>query len=378
MSIIRRLIIREWFKACVSSFFVLLMVVTVANLIAGFLRVRIAAYEVIYNYLLELPNFIGRVLPIACLTASLLCINKLRNSHELVAILASGFSRKKFIGTILICAFVMALIQFLNSGFIRPSVLSMRNELIQNPDTKFDNLRPQGLKSKTIGSGSIWYKGQNYYVSFPLYQRETKRLFDINVYYFSDAYRITRSIYADILTFDETTRRWIGNNVTDIRQISEDDLFPMALKGQDVPVDLMERPEDFDQIESDISILNIFELKNYVDRLDEAGININDFLVLYLEQYASSLMCIIFALVAGIGIFNPNRRNPLPRTGCRVCPRFYHRLLDHFFLLSRTRQKFQGQRLRRLLFRADVLLPMPSSLVLEKEEIGRIVKLPTG
>ena len=308
MSILRRLIVKEWFKAFSISSFALLLVVTAANLVAGFLRVRITAPEVFYSYLLELPSFFTRILPVACLTASLFCINKLKNSHELVAILASGFPRRKFIETIFMCASIIALVQFINSGFIKPSVLSMRNTLIQDPDTKFSNLRPKGLKSKTIGSGSIWYKGQYYYVSFPLYQRESKKLFDINIYYFINSHRIARRIHADVLIFDDTKQLWMGDTVTDIERVSEDDLFPTITKTFNSPVALLERPEDFDQIESDISVLNVFQLGAYVAKLEEAGIDVNDFLVLYLEQYASSFMCLIFALVSGMGILTPNRR----------------------------------------------------------------------
>ena len=308
MGILRNLIVIEWYKAFFKSSFVLFLIITIANLIAGFLRGRVTTIEVIYNYLLELPNFISRVLPVACLTASLFSINKLKNSSELVAVFAAGFSRKKFVETIFLCSLAISLFQFLNNSFIRPYVLSNRDNLIQNPQNKFRNLQEQGLKSKTVDSGSVWYKGESYYVSFPFYHKAEKKLFDINIYYFSANHKLTRRIHADELTFNSENNMWVGKNVVDLQQIDDEKTFPVITKQENTAVPLREHPSDFDQIESDISILNIFKLKAYIDKMKEIDININDFVVIYLEKYTSFLICIIFALVACLGIFSPNRR----------------------------------------------------------------------
>ncbi len=308
ISIFRKLIMKEWFKAFFISFAALCLVVTITNLISDFLRSKAVFIEVLYNHILEFPNFISRILPISCLMASLFSINKLKNTNELVAIFSFGVSRKQVIGTILMCAIVVSLFQFANNSFIMPYVLSKRDVLMKDPQHKFRNLQDQGLKSKTIDSGSVWYKGKNYYASFPLFQKAEKKLIDLNLYYFSDTHKIVRHIYAYTATFDEQKNHWIGRKVIDLKKIDDENNFFELTKNDSIAIDLLERPKDFDQIESDISVLNIFKLKSYIDKLKDLDVNTNDFLVLYLEKYTSLFICIIFSLMSCTGVFSPNRR----------------------------------------------------------------------
>lgn len=308
MSVLRILIIKEWFRHFFYSFFVLFLLVTTASLISGFLRGSVTSLEVIYNYFLEIPSFITRILPVSCLATSIFSIHKFKNRNEIVAMFASGLTRRKFISTIFLCSFFVALLQFVNGSFVNPYVLSRRNTLIENPQSKFRNLQGEGLKSKTVGSGRVWYKGQEYYVAFPIYQRLEKKLFNLNIYYFSSNSSLIRRISTNIATFNEETEQWIGEKVTELNRIDEKNIFPTVTRSENASLPLEERPSDFDQIESDISILNIFKLKDYIDRLKQTDININDFMVIYLDKYSSSVVCIIFALLASSGIFSPNRR----------------------------------------------------------------------
>ena len=166
MPTLRSLIIKEWFKFFLGAFLGLLLLITVAELITGFLRQNVTPLEVILNHLLEIPDKFKLIMPVSCLMASLFSINKLRNRNELTAIFAAGYSRKKFFNDIASAAIFVAAFQFSVSGFIEPYAISKKDFLIEDGQSKFKNLRSKGLMASTIGSGKMWFKSNDYFFSF--------------------------------------------------------------------------------------------------------------------------------------------------------------------------------------------------------------------
>jgi lipopolysaccharide export system permease protein len=307
MSILKKHIITEWLRFFVSSTFVLFLLITITNLISGFLRGNVTPIEVIINHLLELPGSFNRIFPISCLIASLFSINKLKNRNELTAIFAAGYSRKKFIIAIVQISFCVSIVQFITASYLYPLAKQNKDVLIENSGHKFRNLKRKGLIASTLSSGRAWYKSKNYYFSFRAFSKTENSLYDISLYYFDNNYHLKERIKAKNAIYSKDNA-WILNN--GIRySFLNNEKFPTATKFTSIPLYLNETPEDFLQIEADITTLSVFDLYLYINKLKGTGINTNEYEVIFLDKFSSSLICIIFALIALIGIFNPNRRN---------------------------------------------------------------------
>lgn len=304
MPTIKSLIVKEWFKFFLGSFLALILLITVAELISGFLRSNVTPLEVILNHLLEITNKFKLITPVSCLIASLFSINKLRNRNELTAIFAAGYSRKKFIGDIAQAAFFVALFQLLISGFIEPFAISKKDYLIEDGQSKFKNLKSKGLMASTIGSGKMWYKSNNYFFSFSSFNNSKKTLSDISIYYFQDNH-ITKKFDAPFIVFKDN--QWFSPQVFKVTNLNGEG-YPQKELEENKIIEIEESPSDFAEIEADITTLNIFKLYHYIIKLKYSGINVDDYLVMLLEKVSTALVCIIFALVASIGIFSPNRR----------------------------------------------------------------------
>lgn len=305
--ILKNLILIEWFRAFLASVFALMLLITVSNLVTGFLRDNVTATEVFLNFLIEAPSFFARVLPISCLTASLFSINKLKNRNELTAIFAAGFSRRQFFSTIGLAAFFVCLVQLLLTGFIDPWARARRNILIPESERKFRNLEGQGLRASTIGSGRIWYKSGDYFFSFSSFNKDRNELNDVTLYYFGTDYKITRRIKGltlqnlgnSIWSFPSAT---VHNNLDNL-------VFPDIKTHSNFEITLDETVDDFKRIESDITTLPLNGLIDYVARLKRSGINTDEYSVLLYEKFSAAFVCIVFALLASVAVYNPNRRS---------------------------------------------------------------------
>ena len=84
--------------------------------------------------------------------------------------------------------------------------------------------------------------------------------------------------------------------------------YPTFKEEENITIPIFEDPSDFSEIEADITTLNFFELYHYITRLKAGGINVDEYSVMLYEKLSTCFVCIIFALVASIGVFSPNRR----------------------------------------------------------------------
>lgn len=303
---IRKLIIKNWSLFFLGSFFSLFLLLTVANFISGFLRMNVTATEVIFNHLLEIPSYLKLITPVACLAASLFCINKLKNTNELTAIFASGYGRAKFLTDIAVCATTVAILQFFVSSFIQPYAKSKKEYLISDSEAKFRNLKSKGLIASTLSSGKMWFKSDNYILSFSTYDKRNSELHDVSLYYYTDDNKVKSVDYADSVKFIGDA--WIVNKTTSYHNLEKED-FSYKSSLSSSPLNIKQTPQDFNQIEADITTLNIVLLWRYISKLRRNGINTNEYLVMFLENFSSSIICIIFSFFASVGIFHPNRRN---------------------------------------------------------------------
>ena len=306
MYILKRLILKEWIKFFLSSAFVLILLLTVANLISGFLRTNVTAQEVLINHLIEMPQNMAKILPISCLLATLFSVNKLKNRNELTAIFASGLSRKKFIINLIQVSLVVCLFQLFLTSYLQPLAKSNREKLIKNSGAKFRNLKSKGLSSSTIGSGKVWYKSQSYFFSFSYFNKNNNTLNNVTIYEFDEKNLLKSKTLISKLRHIKNDE-WKSDQFTKIENLN-DQKFQSRTKGKNKIFKLEESPSDFKEIESDITTLNINKLASYITKLKESGINTNEYEVLLYEKFGTSILCIIFTMIAAIGIFNPNRR----------------------------------------------------------------------
>lgn len=306
MTGLKALILKEWLRFFAGSVFVLFLILTIANLISGFLRGNVSTSEVLINYLIELPSNFNKIFPISCLIASIFSVNKLKNRNELVAIFASGFSTRNFLTIIALVSTAVGMIQFGVAGYVDPFVRKYKGVLLEESASKFKNLSSKGLKAATIGSGKIWFKSEGYFFSFNAFDKVNNSLKNVDIYLFDQNYKIIEKIKARELTYTKD-EQWVLYDGQFTNSL-ENEGFPDVVKFESRNFTLEESPDDFRQIESDITTLGVGSLWNYVQRIGKAGLSTSEYMVMLLDKFSSSLICLVFGLMAAIGIFNPNRR----------------------------------------------------------------------
>lgn len=302
MFLLSKIIAKEWFKALLGSIIVLFLLITVGDILNGFLR-NYTAKRVFVEYALKLPEFMGKMIPISALLASLFAINKLKGKAELMAILSAGYSAGKIYSLILGCSLIVGAFQFINLGYLVPTA----NKIKRNQFEKSRKNESKYLARSRIGNlGLIWYKSGNYFTSFKAFDTKDNSLKDVLVYFLDDQKKLN-SIYRAKSAKYIAKKRWKLEGISIIQSLSSTD-FPKNLDVRQAFIELNESPEDFNQFKSDITTLNFLELHNFITRLKETDINSAEYEVMFYEKISLALICIVFSLFPIASIFNPNRR----------------------------------------------------------------------
>ncbi len=305
MYLLSKVIAKEWFKALAGSLIVLFMLVTVGDIINGFMR-NYSAQRVALEYVLKMPDLMGKMLPISALLASLFAVNKLKGHSELMAILAGGYGAGRIYALVIGCSITVALLQFLNLGFALPKANKVKRQEFE----KSRKSESKYLARSQIGrTGLLWYKSNNYFTSFTAYDTKLKELKNVSVYYQNENGKLERVLKG-------TSARYLGPQKWELSQVQEfsaldGDKFPSADNERSLIVPLAEEPQDFNQFEADITTLNFFDLAGFISRLERTGINSSEYKIMLYEKVSLALICAVFA-------FFPYRAYLLPIDGQAV------------------------------------------------------------
>ncbi len=307
MKIIPRLIIKEWLRSFLASFNALFLIVTIVNLLNGLLRDSVSFKSVFFNYLIEVPMHLSKILPVSCLFGSLFSIAKLKNRNELTAIFASGFSIRSYVFNILITSMFIGSGLFFISMYVQPMLKKNKDLFIRDPE-KFQNLKSKGLKSSTIGSGKIWFKSENYFFSFSSFNKKNLSLNNVSVYKFTPDSLLEKILTSEKISFNKEKKIWTSKITNEIYNLNSAG-FPSFSEIMDSPMSITESSDDLKEIEADVTGLNLNDLVSYIRKLQDSKINTSEYEIIIYEALASGLSCIIFSLLALQNLFTPNRRS---------------------------------------------------------------------
>ncbi len=301
MKLISRLFIKEWFKALLGSISALMLLITTADIINAFLMGRDGS-RALMEWSFKMPDLTGKMLPVTCLLATLFSLNKLKSHNELIAALAAGFSYGRITTIVTTCSLSVVLLQFINLGFIEPYANNIKRTEIQKSRVS----EGKYLTRSIVDGGQFWFKSQNYFGTFATYNKKENTLTNIQLFFFNPEGLLSHQYIAVKAIYDGSN--WQMLNAKKIDQLTGS-RFPTITIEKKVSLKLSETPSDFNEFEADLTTLNWFNLKSFIDKISQTGINTNEYFIMLHQKLALSFSCLIFALIPLGSLYRPNRRS---------------------------------------------------------------------
>jgi lipopolysaccharide export system permease protein len=300
MSIIKRLILKEWLTYFAGSVIILLLVLSLGHMLSGLLSAHKELPHLLKDLILQWPTFLIKIFPVSCLIASLFSINKLKSRNELTAIFASGYARSRFVVAICIAGSVAGIILFFINSYLVPYA-KHEQEMLNNPTNT------NSISINALNSGKIWFKGKDYFFSYSSFDGRHLELRNLTLYFYDNNFNFHEQISAPVATF-LNDKNWVLKNALRTTNL-QNQTFPDIKHYKTYPITFLESVSDFKKINSDILTLSVWRLYDYISVLRSGEINPDEYYVIFLDKFSSAITCLVLAVLASIALFNPNRRN---------------------------------------------------------------------
>lgn len=240
---------------------------------------------IVFDYYLNfIPYYVNMFTPLFTFIAVIFFTSKMAGNTEIVAILASGVSFRRFMRPYLISAFVISSLAFVLGGYIIPpatiKMIDFEDKYIKKK--KLDNARNVQME---VEKGVIMYieryeVAENTGYRFSLEKFEDKKL--------------TSRLTAETARWD-SARHWkLGNYL----QRDFDGMRESIKKGTEMDTTINVEPREFFITSAESAQLNITDLGNYLDRQKGRGVgNIQGFEDEYYKRFSMPLAAFIMTLI---------------------------------------------------------------------------------
>ena len=254
-----------------AIFTVIIVIFDVSEKLDDFLKHKAPVSEIIFSYYAGfVPFYLNFLSPLINFIAVIFFTAKMADQTEIVPILSSGVSFKRFLWPYLISSSIIFIITLIFNLFIIPET----NELKINFENVYVN--PKSDNSKMYTHMQI---DKNSFVYIENFDNNQKIGYKFSLEKFSGQ-DLKEKLVADKITWDSVKTKWIIENYS-IRTI--DGLRESMVSGLRKDTTLDMRPKDFEIYDNIYQAMNMRELNERIDKEETRGTGV--LVDLQLEKY---------------------------------------------------------------------------------------------
>ena len=241
---------------------------------------------IVFDYYLNfIPYYTNLFSPLFVFLAVIYFTSKMANNSEIIAILSTGISFRRFLKPYMISAFIIALFTFVFGGYIIPEANATRIEFEQTfVDPRKKKTGDRDIQFK-VGPGTIVYFGN--------FDLASNTGYNFSMDHF-DSINLNSRLTAQSIKYD-SAYNWTIRNY----QVREfDGLIETITTGNSIDTIFQIVPNDFIIASSDQQMMTSPDLKNYIKSQKERGMgNIQPFQIEYHSRIAMVFSAFILTII---------------------------------------------------------------------------------
>lgn len=246
------------------------------------------ADAVLHYYLLLAPSQIYMMIPVGCLLGTIFTLSQLSKSNELVALFSSGMSLARVSLPILVLVVLISSISFWVNDRLLPIVNQRRNYVL------YVDIRNQPGLYATVKTNKIWYRSGNTLFNIKTLQPDQGTAQDLSMYYFSDDWQLVQMITAHNLNIYPT--HWMLWHGT-VTMFTKDSNVPLTQDFERKDIAVPEQAADIRKASQTTDSLSISELKRFIARNKEAGLDTLRYEVDYHSKFSFAFAAFVMSFL---------------------------------------------------------------------------------
>ena len=277
------------FSVCLFCAVSLFLIIDLLDRTKIFLREESSFFDVASYMLFKVPYMLQMMTPIAALIAALLTVGRLSQLSETIAMRACGVSVARIAMPLLGLGLILSLTMLVFGESVVPWSMQRVEEIYRLEIKK--QLEHGGLSKE-----HFWHRSDNRFFNVGLYDSRSKSLDQVNVFTMDGDFQPTERLYATQAKWEGSEVGWVMKDISETALSEGRDIS--ATLFQQLPLVIKETPKDFYRIRRSPETFNIFELEDYIKKLQFEGAPATGYKVEAMAKLAFPFVNFVGVLIA--------------------------------------------------------------------------------
>lgn len=304
MDILDRFLVREFLRYFVLVTVGISVLFLGIDFLANMWKINLPMGKILIFYVLKIPEALQQFLPLGCLLGVLLVLAGMSRQNEILALYSSGVGGLRIVSTFVAIVATVSTLSFLVFDSLVPTMTKM--QLMLRKGVSFD----QEGALFTLRTG-LWYRGKHMIYNVGRFVPQTNTLEKVSIYRLNPSFEVVQIIHSQKATF--INDEWIledGSVIT----YDPDTRFPTAEKFAKKAGVILEKPGDFKTLELYEGTMRLRDLRKYIDRNRNFGLDTISQQVHYHERVALVFAPLVFLLLAVPFALKPLKSYSMPKS----------------------------------------------------------------
>lgn len=288
LNIIDRYIAKNFIIYFFSALSVFLVLFVAVDYLSNMSQYQVSGDVMKRYYLYSAPEILYQMFPISAVVASVFTISSLNKNSELVALFSMGNSLARVSAPILVIISLMGAFSFIASDRILPQYQEKKDY------TYWVEVRNRPGMFSTVKTDRIWYRSGNILFNIKSLNANGKKAEGATFYYFDSNWKMVQMIQAQSLNMDG--QRWTLKKGT-IHLFPPANSFPIIQNFDEKLIQIEEEVADIQTDTSASNRLGISDLKRFIEKNKDAGVDTLQFEVTYHSKFSYAFTGLVLVLL---------------------------------------------------------------------------------
>lgn len=287
-TVIDRYISRLFLGFFIAGLVVFVTLFVAVDFMSNLVRYNAPAAAVMQFYGYYLPEVFYKMMPVACLLATVFTLSTLNRSNELVALFSSGMSLARVSTPILTLVLVISGLSFWMGDRLLPIVTQKKNYVF------YVEISKQPSRYSTVKTNKIWYRSHNIIFNIKYLNPEVNQAAALTMYYFDDSWKLIQLITAKYVQMKHDTWDLKDGTVTLFTQETN---VPLTQSFATKTLIMGEDAADLTSTSHTSDVLSLKDLARFIQRNKEAGVDTLRYEVDYHAKFGFAFAAFVMSFI---------------------------------------------------------------------------------
>lgn len=270
------------------------VVIDLAENVHRFLRASVPVDDIIFGYYLNfIPWVNGLLWPLFALVSVIFFTSRMASDSEIISILNAGVSYRRLLVPYMIAASFIAILLWIGINFIIPN--SNRKKADFEQSTKIKS------REQTRSRDTHFFISPDSKIYVRYYRKKDTTIQTFRLETFDEQGKLKKLLKAENVSFKEAPHTWTLKDYT-IREMKGEKESLIIANGETLDTSLNFKPEDFILNTKQMEIMTTKDLRQYISREEERGIDNTKKYYIELQRRTADPFTILILTLIGVAI----------------------------------------------------------------------------